>query len=582
MGKLYEIEIKSEDSVAATYYLNTRNRDKGGDGALRSLKVEGTAVTLKHPRGHADTAFMNVVETADTVTVEWETTDDNALVTVSPRDTDSGEDGHQFAVSDTANAERTLAIRVVSEDRSDTAHYGLVVQRANNVATLKSLSADVGLKEKFDPATTSYTADAAHDDAEVVFTFAPTDSDASTKPTSPHTATLGAAGTKTPVSIVATAEDGSTSQTYTVTVTKGPAPPTAETRILFISKDGSDTLNTLTRAALDIEEGTTSAAEDTTYWVSLWTNPDTTVTVTIAPTSSGDLTVVEPSGGTLEFTSDTWDTPQRVALTAAEDADAEPDAEIGLTHTAADNDGTDSDYHEHADTLDVTITENDTKGVTLSATGKEVTEGASGTYTVVLTSQPTGNVNIEISGAPSDVTVTEQLTFTSGNWETAQTVTINTANAADDEDNGNETFTLDHGVLGGGYTGVTIDDVGATVMDTSAAQVVITTTAVTVNEDVEFTYNIALTQEPSDGETVTVDLSYSTGDFTGTTSVALTSSNAIAGEPVTLTARNVTADAVKTISYTVSVADDDDTDTQVYDGTETATSTTVTVKNVPE
>jgi len=52
-------------------------------------------------------------------------------------------------------------------------------------------------------------------------------------------------------------------------------------------------------------------------------------------------------------------------------------------------------------------------------------------------------------------------------------------------------------------------------------------------------------------------------------------------EEITITARNVTADAVRTISYTVSVTDTS-TDDQVYDDSTTASSTSVTVKNVPE
>ena len=106
---------------------------------------------------------------------------------------------------------------------------------------------------------------------------------------------------------------------------------------------------------------------------------------------------------------------------------------------------------------------------------------------------------------------------------TAQTVEVNTAPGADDEENPNVTFDLAHVASGGGYTGaVTIDDVGVTVMDTSAAQVVITTTKVAVDEAGTFAYNIALTQAPSTGETVTVELDFNTGDFTAdVTSVAL-------------------------------------------------------------
>ena len=51
------------------------------------------------------------------------------------------------------------------------------------------------------------------------------------------------------------------------------------------------------------------------------------------------------------------------------------------------------------------------------------------TYTVVLTSQPTGPVTVtpSHSSGDADVTVSEALTFTALNWATAQTVTVSAA-----------------------------------------------------------------------------------------------------------------------------------------------------------
>src|SRR5439155_868239 len=71
---------------------------------------------------------------------------------------------------------------------------------------------------------------------------------------------------------------------------------------------------------------------------------------------------------------------------------------------------------------------NDTAGVTVSSTsGLTTTEsGGTATFTVVLTSQPTANVTIGLSS--SDLTegtvAPASVTFTSGNWNAAQTVTV--------------------------------------------------------------------------------------------------------------------------------------------------------------
>ncbi|MEA3643655.1 MAG: FG-GAP-like repeat-containing protein, partial [Lamprobacter sp.] len=67
-------------------------------------------------------------------------------------------------------------------------------------------------------------------------------------------------------------------------------------------------------------------------------------------------------------------------------------------------------------------------GVTLSPSGdsNQVTEGgASDTYTVVLNSQPTADVTITLASPNGQVSVDQAtLTFTTANWDTAQTVTV--------------------------------------------------------------------------------------------------------------------------------------------------------------
>ena len=78
---------------------------------------------------------------------------------------------------------------------------------------------------------------------------------------------------------------------------------------------------------------------------------------------------------------------------------------------------------------EVTITDNDTRGVDVSPTTLAVAEGGNDTYTVVLSSEPTGPVTVttSVTGSP-DVTVSPSpLTFTTGDWNTAQTVTVSAA-----------------------------------------------------------------------------------------------------------------------------------------------------------
>ena len=114
------------------------------------------------------------------------------------------------------------------------------------------------------------------------------------------------------------------------------------------------------------------------------------------------------------------------------------------------------------------ITDNDTASTTVTPVTVTVTEGGSATYTVELTSQPTGPVTVtpSVSDNP-DVTVPpEALVFTMQNWSDAQTVTVTTLADADAQD---ETATVTHTVAGGDYDAVMAADVEVTVVDDNFA-----------------------------------------------------------------------------------------------------------------
>ena len=106
----------------------------------------------------------------------------------------------------------------------------------------------------------------------------------------------------------------------------------------------------------------------------------------------------------------------------------------------------------------------------MSKTALPVAEGGTASYTVVLDSEPTGEVTVtpSRSGGDTDVTVSEALTFTPSTWDTAQTVTVS---AAEDADAVNDSATVSHAVAGADYgaNSVTAGDVAVTVSDDEAA-----------------------------------------------------------------------------------------------------------------
>ena len=111
----------------------------------------------------------------------------------------------------------------------------------------------------------------------------------------------------------------------------------------------------------------------------------------------------------------------------------------------------------------LTIGDDDTRGVTVSGPTLAVTEGGTGSYTVVLDSEPTASVTVTPSSSDNvDVTVSAALTFATTNWNTAQTVTVT---AAQDTDDLEDSATVSHAVAGGDYDTVTAAGVTVTVND---------------------------------------------------------------------------------------------------------------------
>ena len=243
----------------------------------------------------------------------------------------------------------------------------------------------------------------------------------------------------------------------------------------------------LSEAALAVTEGTS-----TTYTVALATQPTGEVTVAIGVTSGTDLSVDKSS---LTFTTTDWGTAQAVEVTAGEDADSANNSAT-LTHTAAG-----ADYGSVTADLPVTVTDNDTIGLALSAT-LAVTEGSSETYTVALATQPSGQVTVTIGGTGgTDLSVDKSsLTFTTTDWGTAQAVEVT---AGEDPDAANDSATLTHTAAGADYGSVTAD-LAVTVTDDDAVALAIDPSTLTVSEAASATYTVALATEPSGPVTVTI------------------------------------------------------------------------------
>ena len=261
-----------------------------------------------------------------------------------------------------------------------------------------------------------------------------------------------------------------------------------------------------------------------TYTVVLDTEPTASVTVDIGG-ASGDVSANPTS---LTFTALNWSTAQAVTVSAAEDEDAVADPAVTLTHTASGG-----DYGSvSGDGVNVTITENDTAGVTISPTNLTIDEGGSESYTVVLTSQPNASVTVDIGGRSGDVSTNPtSLTFTTSNWDTERTVTVSAAE--DDDAVADAAVILTHTVRGGDYQGLAADSVTVNITEKDAPGVTVSPTDLHISEGNSGEYTIVLTTEPS--ETVSVTISGHAGTDLSVPNTSLTLTTADWNTPHTVT-----------------------------------------------
>ena len=263
-----------------------------------------------------------------------------------------------------------------------------------------------------------------------------------------------------------------------------------------------------------------------TYGVRLNAAPTADVTVAIS-SDNPDVTVNTSS---LTFTTVNYATNQRVTVTAGQDADA-ADGTANLTHRPS---GGDYSAGEAKDFM-VTVTDDDTAGLVLSATTLGVDEAGQAAYTVKLQTQPTTTVTVTVSsddtGAATATVSGSTLIFTASNWETEQTVTVE---GVDDGDSANETVTVTNTASGGEYEGVTAS-VRVTVDDDDKPGITFTPTSLTVGEAGVGTYGVRLNAAPT--ADVTVAISSSNPDVTvNTSSLTFTTVNYATNQRVDVTA----------------------------------------------
>ena len=223
------------------------------------------------------------------------------------------------------------------------------------------------------------------------------------------------------------------------------------------------------RVAAEVDEGGTGQTDS--YTVRLNSEPTDNVIVDVASGDTNGATVSPPS---LTFTPTNWNKDQTVTVAGVNDrvTNAGDSRTVTITHTPR------GGGYGRGEIFKVTVTVHDratplprpTRGMVYSPEQPIFVEGSeAATYTVKLSTRPTGTVTLDLTRSkpenePAYITIKPtNLAFTTANWDTPQPVTVTAVDDDESNDNDNDVdftalsrkTTITHQPRGGGYDGLT-------------------------------------------------------------------------------------------------------------------------------
>ncbi|MBU2509682.1 LamG domain-containing protein [bacterium] len=248
------------------------------------------------------------------------------------------------------------------------------------------------------------------------------------------------------------------------------------------------------------------------------------------PVNCNDETegTIEISSLTFDFSN--WWEEQTVTVTGEDDSLRDGDVSFAIILGAASS--TDASY-DGLDPSDVPITniDNDIVGFIRSHVSGEPSEGGgTATFTLKLKSAPFGNVSFPVSSDDeTEGTVDpESVTFTTSNWDTAQTVTVTGEDDATQD--GNVSFTI---VIGpsecnfdASYDGLDPDDIVLTNIDNDTVGISVSSISGNTSETGgSASFTIALDAPPTGNVTINIGSSDTSEGIVAPETIVFTPSN---------------------------------------------------------
>ena len=203
-------------------------------------------------------------------------------------------------------------------------------------------------------------------------------------------------------------------------------------------------------------------------------------------------------------------TSQSFTLTTSEDWVDEPDGVITATVQA----GTGYVVGQANKSAQVNVEDDDTRGLEFNPTKLDIKEEGTAAYTVKLTSQPidvgegvtvtlvpTGDLTVDTDSKTDGNQTTLRFDAVGGNlWQSGQTVTVT---AGEDADQTDDVSNITHTATGADYGSVT-KKLEVTIEDIDVPHVIVTPSAITMNEGGSATFEMKLATQPQDPVSITL------------------------------------------------------------------------------
>ncbi|MBF2759046.1 MAG: hypothetical protein ISN28_02060 [Ectothiorhodospiraceae bacterium AqS1] len=276
----------------------------------------------------------------------------------------------------------------------------------------------------------------------------------------------------------------------------------ADTAIVSLAASGADYDGITGSVRVDVSDNETrgfdinpstlglTEGSDGIFVVRLSSQPSWNVSVALNASGSEDITISPTS---IAFDPANWNAAQTIAVKSAEDQDLDDDtATVFLAASGA-------DYGDVTGSMQISVTDNDTPGLTISPSALTMNEGGQRDFEVALAVRPSAEISLDLASSNPDASLSpSRLTFTPSDWSIVRTVTVA---AAEDDDFDDDSVTVSLTASGGEYEGI-VGNLSAWILDNDISQITLSPSALTIVEGSDNTFTARLKTRPIDADTV--------------------------------------------------------------------------------